>query len=271
MSSDFLYADENIEIKPNTSKRNIKNFKRLIVIAMIIFAAEIIWLFGITPFIPFSTVEVQSFAGFERKDVLLLSGIDDNSSFFSTNVKEIQNILAGNILVESATVTKRFPDKLSIYLVPRSAIALALTNIGSKQIPIYVDRNGVFFKYAVAGLSETSPCPILSGFTDVQLNMNLPSALVPLCENLYQIAVSSPQLLAAISEIRIERNAWDNYDIVLYPVHSSIRVRLENNLSEDVLKYMLLILNVFEDRSVKPQEIDFRSGVGSYRVKEKSL
>jgi len=54
--------------------------------------------------------------------------------------------------------------------------------------------------------------------------------------------------------------------LVLYPVHSTIRVRLENNLTEDVLRYMLLVLSVFENSSPKPEEIDFRSGMGSYRV-----
>jgi cell division protein FtsQ len=146
---------------------------------------------------------------------------------------------------------------------------VSLAANGSRQSPLYVDRKGVFYKFAGAG--ETQAYPILSGFENPQLNMRLPSALVPLSENLSKIATSSPELLAAISEIRIERKAFDGYDLLLFPVHSSIKVRLDNNLSEDALRYMLLMLNVFEDSSPKPQEIDFRSGMGSYRVKEQSL
>ena len=126
-----------------------------------------------------------------------------------------------------------------------------------------------YFKFA--GQGETPAFPILSGFENPQLNMRLPSALVPLCENLSKIASSSPELIAAISEIRIERKAFEGFDLVLFPVHSSIKVRLDNNLSEDALRYMLLMLNVFENSSPKPEEIDFRSGMGSYRVKEQSL
>jgi hypothetical protein len=33
---------------------------------------------------------------------------------------------------------------------------------------------------------------------------------------------------------------------------------------------MLLMLNVFENDSNKPREIDFRSGIGSYTIKELS-
>jgi len=272
MSSDFSFiAPDDINIKAKSPVKIEKNVKKLIVIAVIIFTAELIWLFGVTPFIPFSTVEVQGFDGLERNEILQYAGINDSSSYISTNVKEVQKKLEGHILVEAAVVMKRFPDKLSIFLNPRTAVAVALTNTDSKQLPLYVDRHGLFFKYGERKILENSPYPILSGFENPRLNMRLPSALVPLSENLSGIASTSPQLLAAISEIRIESKTWDGYDLVIYPVHSSIRVRLENNLTEDVLRYMLLMLNVFENSSPKPQEIDFRSGIGSYRIKEHSL
>jgi cell division protein FtsQ len=272
MISDFSYAaGENIDIKTKSSRKIEKGIKKLIIIAVVIFTAELIWLFGVTPFVPFSTIEVQSFDGFERSDILLLAGLDENSSFISTNIKEVQKKLESYVLVESAMVIKRFPDKLSIYLNLRQPVAVSLASAGARQMPLYVDKHGVFYKFADAATAETSVCPILSGFENPQLNMRLPAALVPLSENLSKIATSSPELLAAISEIRIERKAFDGYDLVLFPVHSSIKVRLDNNLTEDALRYMLLMLNVFEDASPKPQEIDFRSGMGSYRVKEQSL
>lgn len=270
MISDYSYAaGGGIDIKTKSSGKIQKLIRKLIIIAVIIFAAELIWLFGVTPFFPFGTIEVQSFAGLERSDILLIAGLNENSSFISTNVKEIKGKLENYVLVESAMVIKRFPDKLSIYLNLRQPVAVSLAANGSRQAPLYVDRQGVFYRFA--GKEETSAYPILSGFENPQLNMRLPAALVVLSENLSKISSSSPELLAAISEIRIERKAFDGYDLVLFPVHSSIKVRLDNNLSEDALRYMLLMLNVFEESSPKPQEIDFRSGMGSYRVKEQSL
>jgi len=272
MTSDFTYAaPDNLETRVKSARKIEKGLKRLLVIAGFIIVAELIWLFGVSPFIPFSTIEVQGIADLQRSEILRLAGIDDTSSFVSTNTKEVKERLSANILVESAVVLKRFPDKLSIFLYPREAVAVTLSNIASRQTPVYVDRNGVYFKRGQAGSKETSGLPILSGIENPQLNMRLPSALVPLVENLSAIASSSPELLAAISEIRIERKAWDGFDLVLFPVHSSIRVRLENNLTEDVLRYMLLMLNVFETGIEKPQEIDFRSGMGSYKIKEQSL
>jgi cell division protein FtsQ len=276
MTSDFSYiACDTREYQSGKTKSKVtknveKGLKRILIIAAVIMAAELIWLFVISPFIPFSTVDVQSFAGFERADILRLAGIEETSSYMSTNVKDAQQKLSTNILVESATVIKRFPDKLSIFLVPRKAVALTLGVSGSKQTPLCVDRHGMFFKTAQASSSETAALPIISGIEAPQVNMRLPASLVPLVESISVIGDNSPELLAAVSEIRIERKTLDGFELVLYPVHSSIKVRVENNLTEDVLRFMLLMLNVFETSQTKPEEIDFRSGMGSYKIKEQS-
>ncbi|MCL2208652.1 MAG: FtsQ-type POTRA domain-containing protein [Treponema sp.] len=271
MASDYMYtASDDFPVKSKSSGGFESTIKKLVIFTAVIFAAQMIWLFGVTPFVPFSTIEIQTFAGLQRSEVLLTAGLDDGSSFFSTSAADVKNKIESNLLVESAAVIKRFPDKLSIYLYPRRPAAVALANFGSQQVPILIDRYGVFFRYGDPQTHGMTEYPVISGFENPQLNMRLPATLVSLPESLSLIASSSPQLLSAISEIRIEQKAWEGYDLVLFPVHSSIKVRLENNLTEDVLRYMLLMLNVFKDNEQRPEEIDFRSGIGSYRVKEQS-
>jgi cell division protein FtsQ len=271
MSTDYYYeTSDNIITKKKSTEKIEKGLKRLFIIAGVIFAAELIWLFGVSPFIPFSTVEVHGFSDLSRSQILSLADIDDNSSYFSTNVNIIKEKISSHILVESAVVMKRFPDKLSIFINPRHAAAVTLVNTNSGQVMVYVDRQGVFYKIESAASMEKTEIPVISGIENPQINTRLPPALVPLVNNLYEIAASSPELLSAISEIRIERKAWDGYDLVIFPVHSSIKVRVENNLTEDILRYMLLMLNVFETDVQRPQEIDFRSGMGSYKIKELS-
>jgi len=275
MSADYYYAaSDGMPAKKKIHGKVEKGLKKLLIVAAVIFTAELIWLFGISPFIPFSAIEVHGFSGLSREQILAIAGVDDSSSFISTNASLIKEKISENILVESAVVMKRFPDKLSIFLTPREAAAVTLTTVNTKQVPIYIDRHGVFFKIGQDGLREKGDIPVLSGIDTPMLNMRLPAALVPLVKNLSEISVSSPELLSAISEIRIERKTWDGYELVLFPVHTSVKVRVENNLSEDTLRYTLLMLNVFESYSLdlqKPQEIDFRSTMGSYKIKEKSL
>ena len=268
MTSDYSYAGYNdVGIKAKSPKKIEKGLKRFLVIAVIILIAQIIWLFGVSPFIPFSTIEVHGFDGLSRAEVIGIAGINEKSSFASTNIKETQERLSNYVLIESARVTKRFPDRLLIFISPRTEAAAVLINIASRQQLMYVDINGVFFKITDFNY-DSEKLPILSGIENPQLGMRLPAGLVPLVKSISVMSAKSPELLAAISEIRIERKAWDGFELVLYPVHSSIRVRIENNLTEDVIRYMLLMLNILESYSIKPGEVDFRSGIGSYKLKE---
>jgi cell division protein FtsQ len=256
-------------------KKMERGLRRVLIFGGVVLAAELIWLFIISPCIPFSTVEVHEIPDFTRAEILAYGGIEENSSFISTNVREVQKRLAAHNLVESANVTKRFPDRLSIFLVPRQAVVVSLAEVGSKQLPLHIDRYGVIFKIGEAA-QDASPengLPVLSGleFDQVEVNMRLPEALTGLLENVSRIAEESPELLAAISEIRVEQRAWEVLELILYPVHSSVSVRVDNNLTGDVIRYMILMLDIFESHSPKPKEIDFRLGMGSYSIKESAL
>jgi cell division protein FtsQ len=267
MSSEFYYAaSEDFAEKKKIAGKIEKGLKRLLIIVAVIISAQLIWLFGVSAFMPFSSIDVHGFSGLQRADILAIAGINDHSSFFSTNVNTIQERLLSNILVESAIVIKRFPDSLSIFLNPREAAAITLTSINSKQVPMYIDRHGVFYKIGDPASLAYLDLPVISGFQNPQLNMRLPITLVSFMENLKIMSTASPELLSAISEIRIEPKTLGGYELVLFPVHSSIRVRIENNLNEQTLRYVLLMLNVFENDINKPHEIDFRSGMGSYRI-----
>jgi cell division protein FtsQ len=271
MTANFSYAPSSKKgTKTRPAVKIEKSLKRILIIAGIIFSAELIWLFGISPFIPFSVIEVNTFADLNRADILQAAAIDETSSFMSTNVKDVQRKLSNIILVESAKVSKRFPDKLTISLIPRKAVAVTLTSVNGRQTPLFIDRQGIFYKTGDLPSDDSSELPILSGLDNPQVFMQLPASLVPLTEKISVITAASPELLSAISEIRIEQKSWEGYELVLYPVHSSIKVRIENDLTEEILRYMLLMLNVFENSYNKPQEIDFRSGIGSYKIKENS-
>ena len=252
-----------------SSKKIEKGLKRLLILAGIILIAQLIWLFGISPCIPFTTVEVRGFDGLDGVQALAIANIAEGASYITVNAKDAQQRLASHHLVESARVIKRFPDRLSIFLEPRRAVAVSLAEIDGRQAFLCIDRHGVVFKVN-DNAAQAQHLPVLSGlvFENPSLGMRLPASLVPLLENISRIHDSSPELLAALSEIKINRKAYDDYDIVLYLVHSSIRIRLENNLTEDTLRYVLLMLDVFESRFPKPEEIDFRSSMGSYKIKE---
>jgi cell division protein FtsQ len=269
MSGNFVYSEDVLPAGPAVSRRFEKGLKRLIIIAGLILGAEGLWLFVVSPCMPLSTLEVNTFPGLDRASVLALAGIGGNTSWLTVNTAAAERALAGHYLVESARVVKRFPDRLRIYLEPRRAAALALAAVSGRVQPVYFDRHGVIFQIG-EGTVVSANLPVLSGlvFEQPVLGMRLPAAFHSLLADLEKIAASSPELLGAVSEIRINRKPFDGFDLILYPLHSPVKVRLENNLTEDTLRYVMLMLDVFDSKNSMPGEIDFRSGVASYTVKE---
>ncbi|MCL2067441.1 MAG: FtsQ-type POTRA domain-containing protein [Treponema sp.] len=260
-------AEDEKTVERSTGKIE-KGLKRLLLFAGIILAGHLIWLFIVSPCIPFTTVDVHGFAGFNNAQVLGYANISESASFISVKALDIQRQLYTHPLVESARVIKRFPDRLSIYLEPRVSVAVSLAAINGRQRQLHIDRQGVVFK--ITNESSQTTVPVISGlaFENPAPGMKLPAAFVPLLEEISVIGFSSPELLAALSEIRINRKDFDDFDLILYSIHSPIRVRLEKNISEETLRYVMLMLDVFKTRTPKPQEIDFRSGMGSYTIKE---
>ena len=267
MGGDFIYAEADAPFKSAASGKIEKGLKRLLIIAGIILMVELVWLFIVSPCIPLSTVEVRGFDGFNGADVLRYAGIREGASFISVNAKDAEKVLAAHYLVESVRVIKRFPDRLSIFLEPRRAVALSLAEVQGRLLPVYYDKYGVVFRI---GGRETENLPLVSGLVleNPTLGMKLPAAFGPFLAEFAKIEEEAPELLEAVSEIRINRRAFSGFDLALYPVHYPIQVRLGDNFNEETLRYVMLMLDVFKSGNSIPGEIDFRSGIGSYKVKE---
>jgi cell division protein FtsQ len=243
-----------------------KGLKTLIIAAASALILELLWLLVISPCMPLSRLEVNSFPGLDREEALRRAGIGERSSYISVNPRSAEKNLEDIREVESARVVKRFPNSVTISLVPRVAVAVAFDKIDGRQRPVYIDRHGVIFKTGKAGASSPQ-VPVISGLPPGE---TLPAIYLPLFNRLDRIRSADPRLLQTISEIRVNRKPFDGFDLVLYPAHSPIRVRLEPNLNEETLRYVMLMLDVFAERNQEIEEIDFRTETASYKLKEAS-
>jgi cell division protein FtsQ len=100
--------------------------------------------------------------------------------------------------------------------------------------------------------------------------MRLPPEFTPFLAALDRIRLSAPELLGAVSEIRVHQRPYDGYELVVYPAHHPVRVKIGAELNEEGLRYMMLVLDVLASRGIEADEIDFRTGTASYRTKEAS-
>jgi cell division protein FtsQ len=245
-----------------------KGVKVLIIAAAVVLALELVWLLAISPCMPLSRIEVAGFPGLDQAEILFYAGIGERSSYISVNSRAAEKNLETIKEVESARVTKRFPNSVKILVVPRVAIAMAFMQKEGRRIPVYFDRHGIAFKTGNSPYLAQS-LPIISGLPLAD-DRPLPAMYLPLFASLDRIRYADSRLLGVVSEIMINRKPFDGFDVVLYPVHSPIRVRLEPDLNEQTLRYVMLMLDVFTSENSGIEEIDFRTETASYKFKEAS-
>ncbi|MCL2069977.1 MAG: FtsQ-type POTRA domain-containing protein [Treponema sp.] len=266
MAQDYMQAPVAI------SKRFEKFLRIFIVVAVVCLSGELIWLLGITPFRPFMRIDISGYEGLPRAAVLNQAGISSRSSFFSTDAAKIEQALMSFSSLESVKVFKRFPDRLHIILEGRRPLAYAFAIQNGRSIPVLLDGNAVIFRMGGMDGAFPSSLPVISGFIieDPFVGMKLPSLFAPFFDELEKINLSAPELLAAVSEIRVSPRAFSGFDMILYPAHSGIKVRV-SELNEDTLRYTLLMVDVLASRGDEIDSLDFRSGIASYILKEASF
>jgi cell division protein FtsQ len=271
MSEEFVFErSDSAEPRSKIDRR----LKWLLVALAVLLAGELVWVLGITPCMPFSVIEIEGIPELDRGEVLAQAGLGVHSSYMTVDTRGAELALGALCQVESARVTKQFPDTLRIALVGRAPVAVTLVPVNGALEPVLFDKNGVIFQIGSEGLGSgvnIAALPIISGlvFDQVHLGMKLPVMFRRFFSDLDTLNSSAPELLGTISEIQVSRRAYNGFELALFPVHYATRVRVENGITVDTIRYMLLLLDTLKKQGVMPDEIDFRTGTASY-IKEAS-
>jgi cell division protein FtsQ len=262
-------ADDYVMTGQAVPSRFEKLLRVFIFLAVLCLGGELVWLIGVGPSKPFSRIDIIGPAGISREEIIAKAGITSGSSWFSTDVSSVEQALMGISSLESVRVFKNFPSRLQIVLEGRKPVAAAFCNIDGRTLPVIFDSNGVVYEI---GGAVSSRLPVISGLfiEDPFPGMQLPSMFLPLFKQIEKVGMSAPELLGAVSEIKIVRNLHDTFDIILFPTHKKIKVRL-SELNEDLLRYTLLMVDVLslDERGI--DSVDFRSGIASYKPLEANL
>jgi cell division protein FtsQ len=246
-----------------------RRLKGLLLILTIALAGELAWVLGITPCMPFSVIEISGLPELDRGAVLAQAGIGPHSSYMTVDSRSAELALNALSQVESARVTKQFPDTIRIVLEGRKAVAMALVPVNGAIAPVLFDKYGVVFHIGsegAQGVPAIEALPIISGlvFAEVSLGMKLPALFQRFLFDLAALKGAAPELLGTISEIKVSRKAYDGYELALFPVHYPVKVRVGNEITADTIRYMLLLIDALSKQGVMPDEIDFRTGTASY-------
>jgi Cell division septal protein len=204
-----------------------------------------------------------------REELLSAALLRGNERLVTLDCSRVEAALAAEPRIASAKVSKVFPNGLRIAVVERAAVATALAELDGRTVAIGIDAQGVAF----AESSAASSLPVVSGlrFEGFKPGTRLPASLSRLFASLGEIQAKEPELLAAVSEIRVVKSSGGGEpELVLYPLHQAIPVRAGASLDAATLRSMILVLDVLGTRGIAPtvSEIDFRDGSVVYRGKE---
>jgi len=252
-----------------------KIVKKILALAAVFICIGLVWVFAVSPAMVPVKIDVKSFQGLGKPEVLNYAGIRNGATYISINAQEAEELLSKHPMVESAKVIKRFPDRLSIFLEPRQAVAAVVARVNGRLEPVYIDKYGVAFKIGNgAGEAPPSWLPVVSGVLDERLplglGMRVNAVYLPLFSRIAEISEKDSNIWQAVSEIGVAKKSNDLYDLLLYPVNSRIRLRMGSDISKENIYYALLMADVCEQLGDGrfPDEIDARSGLGVFRPKE---
>lgn len=271
--SDVVYADfdnydlENFDFsqKKYDKDRKVGILKIIVaVIAILIMMQILMYLL----FIPCFSKPVVIYTGIENLNQSELNKSIEkmiNSPWIKFNASEATSKLLSQSSIENVTITKTFPDKINIQISERKAVAKTLMDVDGCSVPVQIDKNGVIFSNGTSKIADSS-IPLISGLPVENLTegMRLPSKYRALMEEISDIKSLPQKYFAALSEIQVVSKEYGNYELVLYPVKTHVKVLTDRSLTEDALKYMMVVLDVVNSIEPNVAEVDLRYGSVSY-------
>jgi len=278
-NSERNYKPQHRSIQEQRVRRRIERdqrdlrrlFTAIITLLAFLLAAEIAYHLLIAPYLVVNKITIQAESDFPytNEELLSIAGVHGDAYFFDVKPKLISARLERVPVIKSVEVSKQFPHGLDIAITERDPLA-ALTLLDAEgMVPAYVDAEGVIFRSKGVDFMDL---PIISGI-DVPAykdGMQLPQVLTGFLEDLQQLQQENPALYRLISEVKFVKKNTADYEVVLFPSQYQVKVRIGPALTEELMKYVVLVLDVVAGKGLEStiDEIDFRTDEVVYRVGE---
>ena len=220
------------------------------------------------PAMKITRLEISGDTSLGRDEVLQWAALHSVEYLATVDCQRIAANLEAHPQVAKAEVIRLFPNGLRVAVTDRRAVVAVLATVDGRAVPVGVDRDGVAFRSLPAG----SDVPILSGirFEGFRYGVRLPDSLLPILRSLETLREAGPELLSAFSELCLVRRPYGELELILYPLQYRVPVRTSTVLNPELLRSIILVLDVVEKQGLSPaiSELDFRTGTVVYRVKE---
>lgn len=238
--------------------------KVVIIILLIIGVLELLCYKFILPSVSYPLVYVEGVKNYSGEEIVRLLKPLNVNTWYSFSVEQAVSLLASESGIDSVSVKKVFPNKIYIKVHEREAVALTFINIDNSSVPLQIDKSGVLF--AEKNPLNTLNMPIISGLPINHLSegMRIPEKYRSLIEDISAIRALKEDYFNAIAEVCVLPKEYGNYELVIIPAKSHIKIMTDRKLNEDSLKYMMVALDVVSKIDKEATQINIRAGVVSY-------
>ncbi len=264
------FFDDEVSAEKTSSRKvdKLVSAVKIIVMALLFcFLLEIVLFKLVVPSAAAPLVSVSGQKSYAAEDVVSMLRTMNARSWYSFDVDAATSIIASAPGIDSVMVRKVFPNKIYINVREREAVAMTFVEKDGRSVALHIDGSGVLFPETSRSAVDSNSVPIISGLPVEHLGegMRIPLKYRTLISQIAQIRSVPQNYFAAISEICVVPKDSGNYELVLIPVSSRIRVLTDRTLNEDALKYMMVVLDVVNSIEPDVSEIDLRYGSVSYR------
>lgn len=263
------YIDEQLNNKSRNKSNVLKKTRTIKILVLVLSVLLVLEALIYAIIIPCSNPVQISFAGNKNLNLNQLyasAGSEIQNTWIKFDSNAFASSLNSNAAIESVEVEKRFPDKVLVTIHERIPVAASLVNIDGKTVPVQIDKNGVLF--SINNEIPSTDIPLVTGlvFDSITEGTRLHPKLRPIMEQIEAIQRENSGYFSVISEIRVIPKEYGDYELIIYPIHSSIRVRTDRTLTEESLQYVMVALDVTESINQNVKEIDLRHGSISFRT-----
>jgi cell division protein FtsQ len=276
--SQVLIVDKYRKYKsPNSSRKENREsaFNRVLLIVVLSLSlfliGELVFHFVVAPRLRLRDIAIRSDVPLSKEEILEIAGADKDMFYYNVDTELIRDALERFPMVREAAVEKSFPDALNITLYGRKPLSmLFFTTPQGASIPVVIDDQGVVFEIGSA-LSEWD-LPVITGikFRRLEMGMQLPETVRPILQDLQRLRQEDPELFRLISELRLIPKSAGPPEVLLYPIHHPVRLRLAAGLDPAVLRNAVVVLDLLARQKMLEQlrELDMRTGEVVYRMEE---
>ncbi len=248
--------------------------KKVVVLKIIVLSLCILLLFEaflytvVIPCLAPAKIEIRGADVVSEMEIMEKIGDLASFSWLKFDTDLAVDALSDFSAIETVSIEKRFPDRVNINVRERRPVAKTILIVDGKAMSIQIDKNGVLFTGVTSSNYDTS-IPLVTGLPleNIHSGSRLPVMYRGLMEQISTLRSLPQKYFAAISEIQVIAKDYGNYELVLYPIQSRIKVLTDRNLNEDALKYMMVVLDVVNSIEPDVSEIDLRYGAVSYRTR----